>query len=81
MILLDLYVPALDDSFDIQVDEQTPVGLITDEIAEMLQKKVRAEQVEGQKYSLCLADQGLILPEDRTLAECGVKNGNRLIIV
>ena len=82
MILVDVYVPSLDETFDFQLDENTPIRQITDEIGEMLGKKVRVPvQPDRQRFMLCSYDSGSILSGEHTLRKCGIRNGSRLLLV
>ena len=82
MLMLEIYAGAVDRSFDFQVDENTAIRSIADEIGEMLGKKVRSPiRPDRQKFVLCSMDQKCILSSDRTLAMCGVVNGSRLMLV
>lgn len=82
MILTDIYVPALNETYDFQLDETVPVYMIIDEIVEVLQKKSGGTSDDYDAvYVLCSPDRGEILDRSLTLQECGVKNGSRLFIV
>ena len=80
MILTDIYVAALDQSFDFHLNEDTPVSTVVDEIVGILAKELMEESGTGQ-YSLCSYDHEQILPADMTLSDCGIRNGSRLLLV
>ena len=82
MILVDIYVPSLDATYDFQLDENTPVKDLTAEIGEMLGKKCKAApDQEGQRFVLCSYAQKAILPAEKTLFMCGIRSGSRLLLV
>lgn len=82
MILTDIYVPALNEKYDFQLDETVPVQMLIDEIVEVLQKKSGGiPEDSSHPFVLCSFEQMCILDSARTLQECGVKNGSGLFIV
>ena len=61
MILVDIYVPSIGNTYDFQLDEEVPVGNVIEEISEMIGQK------EAAKYcavylSLCLSAVVLTVP-------------------
>ncbi|MCD8103781.1 MAG: EsaB/YukD family protein [Lachnospiraceae bacterium] len=82
MILTDIYIPSMDQSFDFQVDETVPVNSLIIEIAEMIGNEVKSgKQYRAEEFLLCSMDQGVILKKTETLASSGIKNGSRLMLV
>ena len=82
MVLVEVYVPAVDKTWDFQLDENARVTWIIDEIAEVLQKTLRIQEKESEKsWALCDMDEKAILPGNISLADCGVRNGSRLMFV
>lgn len=82
MILVEVYVPAVDDNFDFELDENVPIYQIVGELCEMLGKKMKSSIVSGTNgFMLCAMEQNEILPNERTLYQCKVKDGSRLLLV
>lgn len=82
MILVDIYIPALDKVYDFQVDETVQTGKIIMEIAEMVSNDVKSEKNLGaEKLLLCSMEQEEILEKNKSLQEYGIKNGSRLLLV
>ena len=82
MILVDVYVPAMDQSYDFSLDERKKVSFLTEQIADALMRTLKVEgKSGGPSFVLCDAGKGSILPPGRTLAECGAVSGSRLILV
>lgn len=82
MILTDIYVPALNETYDFQLDETVPVRLLIDEIAQILQKKSGGTQEPlSHPFVLCSFEQMCILDGSKTLQENGITNGSALLIV
>lgn len=82
MILVDIYIPSLDETFDFRIDETAKVTSVVQEISEMMCKKYKTELNEkSEKFFLCSAEQGTILDGESTLGENGIINGSRLYMV
>ena len=75
MTLVDVYVPSVDHEYDFGLDEKTKISGIIEEIASMVSQKEQCELL------LCSMKDKTILPRDKTLEECGILNGSRLILV
>ena len=82
MILVDIYIPSLDETFDFRVDETARVINIVQEISEMMCKKYKTElNKKSENFFLCSAEQGIVLNGESTLEENGIVNGSRLYMV
>ena len=82
MILVDIYVPSMNTTYDFQLDETRSVRVLTDEVVELLQRKTGgiAEQ-ENNAFVLCSYENKEVLPFGKTLRETGVKNGSKLFLI
>jgi uncharacterized ubiquitin-like protein YukD len=82
MILVEIYVPAMDSQYDFMLDEDSTVEQIIQELSEILAKKVRNVSIEPvHMFSLCSQDQNEILPMQKRLADCSIRDGSRLLLV
>lgn len=82
MILVDIYVPSFDKTYDFQVDERVPVDSLIVEIAEMIGNATKSgRRTDRDKFFLCNLEKEQILPGNASLQACGVKNGSRLMLV
>jgi uncharacterized ubiquitin-like protein YukD len=82
MILVDIFVPSVNNVYDFQLDEYTPVGTIIEEIGELIEQKEHCQMVGDMgDLMLCLQKDSRILPKEQTLQECGVQTGNSLLLV
>ncbi|MDO4634028.1 MAG: EsaB/YukD family protein [Eubacteriales bacterium] len=82
MILVDIYIAALDRSYDFQVDETVPTENVTLEIAEMVENITRTgKKVDGTGFLLCSMDRNKIFSGKLSLQENGVINGSHLMLV
>lgn len=87
MVLVDVYVPSVDSTYDFQLDEDVKIGLLVEEIGEMICQKEHC-RLEGdiEKLLLCSMESREnisreILPKNTTLAEYGIKTGDRLMLL
>lgn len=82
MILVEVYIPSLDETFDFRIDETAKVVNVVQEISEMMCKKYKTElNRKSEEFFLCSAEQRVILNGDSTLEDNGVVNGCRLFMV
>ncbi|MBR1496153.1 MAG: glutamyl-tRNA amidotransferase [Oscillospiraceae bacterium] len=82
MILVDIYAASVDKNYDFDLDETVEVGVIIDEIVEMIGQNEKTT-ISGNVQSLALCDieRRTMLPKNASLAQCGVKNGMSLLLV
>ncbi len=82
MILVEVYVPALDEKYDFELDENVEISQVTGEICEMLSKKTK-EQISAatMDFMLCSMDNKEVLAGERTLYQSHIRDGSCLILV
>lgn len=82
MVLVDIYVPSVNNVYDFQLDEQTKVKTLIEEVAELIEQKEQCKMVgDADDLMLCLQKNKCILPYDKTLEECDVLTGSSLLLV
>lgn len=82
MIIIELYVPATDTSYDFELDENVKIKHIVEELCEMLSKKMKNPlPVNMDYFMLCTRRDQKILSAESTLYENGVKDGDKLFLV
>lgn len=82
MILVEIYVPAVDERFDFELDENAKIGQIIDELNEMLSKKAKSPtNVSSEGFLLCTTEQNEILSRERTLYQSHVRDGHTLLLI
>ena len=82
MILVDIYIPSLDQTYDFQVDETVSVKSLIMEIVEMMGNATRlGSHLSADTFMLCSMEQKLIFKKSSTLLSYGIKNGSRLMLV
>lgn len=82
VLLLDIYVPVLNDSYDFSIDEKIVVATVVKELCEIIcQYERRTEVLDSGTMVLSCPQLNLVLPRDRSLAACGIQNGYRLMLL
>jgi uncharacterized ubiquitin-like protein YukD len=82
MILVDVYVPSLDKTYDFSLNEQSPVYAVIEEISEMISQNEQCEMIKDpETLLLCSYDQGKILDRNTCMEEHGIRSGSRLMLV
>lgn len=82
MVLVDVFIPALDKTYNFSLNEEVSVSVLIDEITEMVERKERSS-FGGDRHELhlfCRKTQQM-LPNRNTLRECAVVTGSLLILV
>ena len=82
MILVDIYVPSVNTTYDFQLMDSVPVQTVIEEIAEMVGQKEQC-QIVGDIADLVLVDtrRQKVLDKEMTLYECGIQTGYQLMLV
>lgn len=82
MLLVEVYAPAYDQSYDMRVEEQAPIRWLIEEMAMLIgQKEKNALAGKIEELCLCSIEQGQLLSPEQCLQDYGVGNGYRLIII
>lgn len=81
MILVDVYIPAVEQMYDFRLEETCCPDVIIGEICEMVEQREQILPSETNRLLLFDASMHRMLPCDRTLWESGVKDGHLLILV
>lgn len=82
MILTDIYIPAVDASYDFMLDENVKTVQVMEEISEMISKKVKEKKPGNiEDFVLYAMDTGTLLDQSLSLYANGIHDGSRLIFV
>ncbi len=81
MILVDVYVPAVDRVFDFELDENTIVGEITEELIERLAEQIAISDKIKEQLCIYAFYRECILDGELTLKEQGIDTGEKLILL
>ena len=82
MPLVEVYVPAYDQNYDIRMENQVPIGHLIKEMAMLIgQKEKNRLAGEIEKLCLCSIDLEQMLSPEQCLQDYGIGNGYRLILI
>lgn len=82
MILVDIYVASIGESFDFRVDETVKIVNVVREVSEMLCVKYKTELNKPvEDFMLCSYRDRKILDGETTLWEHNITNGCKLLLV
>ena len=82
MILTDIYAAAVDQTFDFMLDENAELSSVLLEVTDMIARKTGSKNPENARdFMLYLVRRETPLPLNMTLYECGVRDGDKLILV
>lgn len=82
MITVDVYIPAMNRIYNFNLDEESPIRVLIEEISELICKKEHSS-LDGDKTRFVMGSMDRAInfcPED-SLRACSVKNGEKLILV
>lgn len=80
MILVEVQVPALQQTYEFSVDENRLIYDIILEMRQIISRKLREEEPDAW-FELHSREQGRALPVDRPFSRCGILDGAKLILV
>lgn len=82
MILVDVYVASLDETFDFRLDETVKIIDVVREISEMLCIRYKTELNKNiEDFMLCSYEDKKILDSNTNLWTNNIRNGSRLLLV
>lgn len=82
MILVDIYVPAVGNVYDFQLEEEEKISTIIEEIGELVGQKEHCKAAgDIGRLMLCSRKGEMVLPKGLTLAAAGITNGDSLLLV
>lgn len=81
MVLVDVQVPALDGSYDFELDEQIRTEKLIGEIISLIEEKERILCRDRKERYLYAPKQKRFLALDEGLAKQGIKSGDGLILI
>lgn len=82
MILVDVYVPSLDKTYDFSLNDQASIAAVIEEISEMISQNEQCEMIKNpEELLLCSYDQRKILDMNTCLEENEIRSGSHLMLV
>ena len=82
MLHVDVSVPAISKSYEFSLSEHAKISMLIEEIASVIQQKEQRQwQRKIDNLILCNQSNGHTLPMEKTLYECKVSPGSRLLLL
>ena len=82
ILLVEVYAPAYDKSYDMRVEEQTSIRQLMVEMTVLIGQKERNYMAgELEKLCLCSIERGEMLSREQCLQDYGIGNGYRFILI
>lgn len=82
VILVDVYIPSLDETYNCRLDESVAIRQIVRELSEMMCKKYKTQlNAQADALYLCSSEQEKVLNSNESLADNNIKNGSKLFLV
>lgn len=80
MIIVDIVVPIIDVTYDFSIDENTAIGTIVEDIVDLVMQKEGVDMDGAPEMQLFSFSQRRALDSSKTLEECGIDTGDRLVL-
>ena len=82
ILLVEVYAPAYDKSYDMRVEEQKSIRQLMEEMTVLIGQKERNYMAgELEKLCLCSIERGEMLSREQCLQDYGIGNGYRFILI
>lgn len=82
MILIDIYIPAVDAGYDFKLDENVPAREVIAEVSGMISRKMKEPSANTDRdFRLYSIYTGSMLDLGKSLAMNHVADGSRLLLV
>ena len=82
ILLVEVYAPAYDKSYDMRVEEQTSIRQLMEEMTVLIGQKERNHMAgELEKLCLCSIERGEMLSREQCLQDYGIGNGYQFILI
>ena len=81
MILVEIQVPSVGQSFDFELDEEMKTGAAVARVILLLAQKERMKVCHEGKMYFYAPDKEMLLREEDTLKQQGIRGGERLIMI
>ncbi|SFB82473.1 hypothetical protein [Butyrivibrio sp. YAB3001] len=82
MVLVDVFVPSVDKTYNFSLNEKVIIEDVISEIVEMIEQKEKCNLLGDKKdMHLYSTRNSSMLPGKNTLIDCFVTSGTRLVLV
>jgi len=80
-IVVEVYIPAINRSFDFNVPAQCKAGEVTAELIRIMQTTQRHIGFDTENAMLCDRERGRAIPPDAFLSDAGIQDSCRLMLL
>ena len=80
-MIAQISLPAIGCSYDFQLPALAQVGDVVRELVRILESTEQNLSFDEEMPMLCLSGEGRPLPQDATLAELGLRDGAKLLLL
>ena len=82
MVIVDIFVPSLDKTYNFMLDENSKVEMLMVEVIEMIDNRegLISSYAEGN-FALCARDKEIVLDPNKKLGEQGIETSANLVLV
>lgn len=80
-ILINVFVPAIGEKYDIMVPEFLRIKIISNLVAEAVETLSDNKYVSSGQEQLCSAEKNIMLNSNVTLKKYGIQNGDHLVLI
>ena len=82
ILLVEVYAPAYDKSYDMRVEEQTSIRQLMEEMTVLIGQKERNHMAgELEKLCLCSIERGEMLSREQFLQDYGIGHGYQFVLI
>ena len=79
--LVEIYVPAINSSFDVFIPLHSPMYEVADLIKKAVVEMSNKRFVADENIAICHREDGTILNINLSVYELGIKNGSKLMLI
>ena len=80
-IVIKLYVPAINRTFDVVIPSQLPICRYISNLASQISAISQTILFDPEYTVLCFPNSNAILPMNKSLSDCGVRDAQQLLLV
>ncbi|MGN0621786.1 MAG: hypothetical protein ACI4I9_07955 [Porcipelethomonas sp.] len=82
MIIVEVFVSAVDKSYDFKLNENVPSVLLAEEICEMVCRKEQCRiQGNTEDLLLCCINSKQVIPSEKSLSDMNIHTGEKLVLI
>ena len=80
-ILVDVFVPAISEHFDVLIPDFLTTRELTLLIVDAVKEMSNNQYISSGGEFLCMSEKQLVLDEENVIGEYGIKNGDHLVLI